>query len=66
MPKIREASAQVKRVFCYFNNHFHGYAPENCLSLIERLGQLTEKQKEIRAKNLRKQAEKQANLSDFI
>jgi len=66
IPKIREASAQVKKVYGYFNNHFHGYAPENCLSLTQRLGQLTEKQREIRDRNLKKQAEKQANLSDFL
>lgn len=62
MPKIREASAQVKRVFGYFNNHFHGYAPENCLSLIERLGLQTEAQKKVRSKI----AEKQTGLADFF
>ena len=62
IPKIREASAQVKKTFGYFNNHFHGYAPENCVALIEKLGLMTEKQ--IKAKE--KMTNKQASLSRFL
>ena len=45
VPKVEDASKNVKKVYGYFNNHFHGYAPENCLYLIERLGLLSEEQK---------------------
>ena len=45
IPKVKEVSRKVKKVVGYFNNHFHGYAPENCLHLIERLGLLSEEQK---------------------
>jgi uncharacterized protein YecE (DUF72 family) len=45
IPKIQEAAAKTRKILGYFNNHFHGYAPENCLSLIEKLGLSTEKQK---------------------
>ena len=45
VPKVHEASSKAKKVFGYFNNHFHGYAPENCLYLIEKLGLLSEQQK---------------------
>jgi hypothetical protein len=38
VPKIEEVARKVKRVYGYFNNHYHGYAPENCLQLLERLG----------------------------
>ena len=62
IPKIDETSKKVKKVLGYFNNHFHGYAPENCLQLIERLGLLKEKQK--RAKD--KISEKQFGLTDFF
>jgi uncharacterized protein YecE (DUF72 family) len=48
VPKVEEASQKVKKIVGYFNNHFHGYAPENCLYLIERLGLLSEEQKRLK------------------
>jgi uncharacterized protein YecE (DUF72 family) len=60
VPKIQTAASKVKKIFGYFNNHFHGYAPENCLYLIEKLGLLSEEQK--RAKNA---VSKQSKLGDF-
>jgi uncharacterized protein YecE (DUF72 family) len=62
IPKVEEASGKVKKVVGYFNNHFHGYAPENCLYLIEKLGLLSEEQK--RAKT--KAASKQSQLGSFF
>jgi len=38
VPKVREAAGKAKRVLGYFNNHFHGYAPENCLQIMQMLG----------------------------
>jgi uncharacterized protein YecE (DUF72 family) len=60
VPKVQAAAVKVKRVVGYFNNHFHGYAPENCLYLIEKLGLLSDAQK--RAKNT---AASQSKLGDF-
>jgi uncharacterized protein YecE (DUF72 family) len=37
VPKVKEASQKVKKIVGDFNNHYHGYAIENCLYLIERL-----------------------------
>ncbi len=37
VPKVQEVAGKVK-IFDYFNNHFHGYAPENCQHLKEKLG----------------------------
>ena len=37
---IRELSDDVD-VLGYFNNHYHGYAPENCLDVLEMLGVAT-------------------------
>jgi uncharacterized protein YecE (DUF72 family) len=54
--KVNEATGKVKKVYGYFNNHFHGYAPENCLYLIEKLGLLTEEQKRAKAKWLSQQS----------
>jgi len=62
IPKVEEASRKVKKVVGYFNNHFHGYAPENCLHLIERLGLLSEEQKRAKEKT----AKKQTQLGSFI
>jgi uncharacterized protein YecE (DUF72 family) len=56
VPKVKEAAGQVKKVFGYFNNHFHGYAPENCLQLIERLGLLSKEQEQAKKKSISKQS----------
>jgi len=42
--KIREAERSTKRVLGYFNNHYHGYAVENCLQILQILGKLSEPQ----------------------
>jgi uncharacterized protein YecE (DUF72 family) len=62
VPKVEEASRKVKKVVGYFNNHYHGYAPENCLYLIERLGLLTEQQEKAKEKA----AEKQSLLQSYF
>ncbi len=48
VPKVRESASKVKKVYGYFNNHFHGYAPENCLQLLEKLGLLTADQRQLK------------------
>jgi len=50
IPKIQEAAKNVDRVYGYFNNHFHGYAVENCLQVLEMLGKLTPRQREAKAR----------------
>ncbi len=60
IPKVKEAASKVKRVVGYFNNHFHGYAPENCLYLIEKLGLLSEQQRLAKTSTA-----KQMKLGDF-
>jgi uncharacterized protein YecE (DUF72 family) len=44
IPKVADAEKKVSRAFGYFNNHFHGYAVENCLQVMEMLGQLDQEQ----------------------
>ncbi len=34
VPKVQEAANGVKKVFGYFNNHYHGYAPRIAFSLL--------------------------------
>jgi uncharacterized protein YecE (DUF72 family) len=60
--KIREVSSKVKKIVGYFNNHFHGYAPENCLQMIDRLGLLSKTQ--LMAKE--KAKSKQSQLGAFF
>ena len=62
VPRVQEAAKQVKKVYGYFNNHYHGYAPENCLQLIEKLGVLSEEQKRAKERTLKKQT----NLRTFM
>lgn len=50
IPKIKQTSDKVKKIFGYFNNHFHGYAVENCLQVLEMLGIQTPEQKEAKKK----------------
>jgi len=62
VPRVGEASNKVKRVYGYFNNHFHGYAPENALQLIEKLGLLTKRQERAMGKT----SGRQKGLTDFF
>jgi len=36
-PKILKIGEKVDKIYGYFNNHFHGYAPENCIEILEML-----------------------------
>ncbi len=47
IPKIKEMS-QGADVYGYFNNHYHGYAPENCVDVLEMLGIATPEQEETK------------------
>lgn len=46
VPRIRELEPSVKTVYGYFNNHFHGYAVENCLRIVQMLKELSSEQEE--------------------
>ncbi len=61
VPKVEKASQQANKIVGYFNNHYHGYAPENCLYLIEKLGLLTNEQRGHKNKT----HIEQATLGDF-
>lgn len=60
VPKVQETACKVKKIVGYFNNHYHGYAPENCQYLIDKLGLLSEKDKQAR-----KTMPKQSSLFDY-
>jgi uncharacterized protein YecE (DUF72 family) len=44
IPKLKNTSEKAKKIYGYFNNHFHGYAVENCLQILQMLGQMTPQQ----------------------
>jgi len=48
VPKVKEAAKKTKKVYGYFNNHFHGYAPENCVQILEKLGKATRLQTKVK------------------
>lgn len=49
-PKVQQTAGKVKKIYGYFNNHYHGYAPENCLQLLGRLGLLSGEQAKAKDK----------------
>jgi uncharacterized protein YecE (DUF72 family) len=48
IPRVKEAAGKVDKIYGFFNNHFHGYAVENCLQVMEMLGVATPKQLETK------------------
>jgi len=60
--KVQDTAGAVKKVYGFFNNHYHGYAPENCLQLIEKLGLTTEGQKKAKTRT----SVKQSQLGSFF
>jgi len=60
IPKIQKTAAKTKKILGYFNNHYHGYAPENCLYLIEKLGLSVGEQKRAGSQNQTKQSRLQS------
>ena len=38
VPKVHEVAAHADEVYGFWNNHYHGYAPENGLQVLEMLG----------------------------
>ncbi|UCD73491.1 MAG: DUF72 domain-containing protein, partial [Candidatus Bathyarchaeota archaeon] len=48
VPKIKEIAGKADKVYGFFNNHYHGYAVENCLQVLEMLGELTPRQTEAK------------------
>lgn len=70
IPKVRETAEKAEKVYAYFNNHYHGYAVENCLQVLEMLGVLTPEQTEAKNRvesHFKKSAKvKQPTLEAFV
>ena len=46
--KVNEVAGKTKKIYGFFNNHFHGYAVENCIQIMEMLGVATPRQLETK------------------
>lgn len=60
VPKVQDAAGKVNKIVGYFHNQYHGYAPDNCKYLIEKLGLFSDKEKQER-----KAMPKQSSLFDY-
>lgn len=58
VPKITEVSGKVEKVYGYFNNHYHGYAPENCVELLEMLNLAKPEQIVVKSRIIRHNLQK--------
>ncbi len=47
IPKVEKIAEAADPVYGFFNNHYHGYAPENALQVLEMLGAITPPQQEM-------------------
>jgi uncharacterized protein YecE (DUF72 family) len=47
-PKVKQAAQKVKKVFGYFNNHYHAYAVKNALEMAEMLEVINAEQKAVK------------------
>jgi uncharacterized protein YecE (DUF72 family) len=50
VPKVKAAAQRAKKVFGYFNNHYHAYAVKNSLEMAEMLDLITKEQKAVKEK----------------
>ncbi|WP_455370075.1 DUF72 domain-containing protein [[Eubacterium] cellulosolvens] len=64
IPKMKETLTEVEKIYGYFNNHYHGYAPENCLQVLEMLGIITSDQIKIK-KNIEKYFERSSKIRNL-
>lgn len=64
IPKLKDIAGKVEKVFGYFNNHYHGYAVENCLQVMEMIGNIDTKQ--VEAKNRVEKCLQSSTLESFV
>ncbi len=50
VPKVKAAAQKTKKVFGYFNNHYHAYAVKNSLEMAEMLDIITKEQEAVKEK----------------
>lgn len=67
IPNLKATAKKVKKVYGYSNNHFHGYAPENCLQVLRMLGLLKKasQQEALDRGEIHRKRPKQTTLGTF-
>jgi len=58
VPRIDKTRDKVEKIYGYFNNHYHGYAVENCIEILEMLGAAKPEQNKIKERIIRHNTEK--------
>jgi uncharacterized protein YecE (DUF72 family) len=70
VPKIDQFTHKVDKVYGYFNNHYHGYAVENCLQIMEMMRIMgpvqTDAKKRIENYRREEQQQAQPTLATFV
>ena len=70
IPRIEAVKEKVDKIYGYFNNHFHGYAIENCIDILEMLNAAKPEHSKIKERILRHNLQKrplsyEKRLEDF-
>lgn len=71
VPKVEEVRSKAKQTFGYFNNHFKGFAVENSLKMMEKLGASSLQQQELRVRATRfietgRKADGESSILEFV
>jgi len=53
VPLVEKTRKEVKKVYGYFNNHYHGYAVENCIEILEMLGTARPEHRQVKERIVR-------------
>ena len=53
VPRVEKTSKEVKKVYGYFNNHYHGYAVENCIEILEMLDAARPEHQQVKERIIR-------------
>ena len=70
VPRIEAAKERVDKIYGYFNNHYHGYAIENCIEILEMLNAAKPEHHQVKERiirhNMQKRPERyEKRLDDF-
>ena len=53
VPRVEKTTEKVAKTYGYFNNHYHGYAVENCIEILEMLNASKPEHKPIKERVIR-------------
>jgi uncharacterized protein YecE (DUF72 family) len=71
VPKVKVVVSKTKKVFGYFNNHFHGFAIENSLQMMKMAGEMNKDQEKLLSDvtariNKERNPSTEGNLQEFL